>query len=84
MRRALWEYVISWVGGRLNPSAADSTKDNARTLAFLNSRWSEAAVVDLVDVGEKTFVIKMHGKHAPVVCLVVERSSSPSCFNTDR
>jgi hypothetical protein len=84
MQRALMDYAINWMGGRVNPSDADSSKDNVKARAFLTSRWSEAAIVDSVAVGPKSFFVKMHGRYAPVMCFIVQRSNGPSCFDTDR
>jgi hypothetical protein len=79
LRRALDEFASVWMAGIVNPSVADSTKDNGRARAYLRSRWSEAAGIDSVAVGSKALYVRLSGRYAPVSCVITYDSNAPLC-----
>ncbi|MEP6733067.1 MAG: hypothetical protein ABJE10_20660 [bacterium] len=83
LRRALDDFAQAWMDGWVaHRPAFDSTADSEKARAYLTSRWNQAAFVDSVVVGPKTFYVRLRGRYAPITCVVHERSSAPSCDNS--
>ena len=83
MSSALYDFTLQWMSGIVNPSIADSTKDNGKARAYLLRRSNAAAIIDSVAVGKEGYYIRMHGRYAPVSCVLTSHLNHAACTRPD-
>lgn len=66
--KALTGFLITSSGAINSDGAADSTHSAPMGRAFLESRWSDALVVEHVEASDTSFSVRLRGRFVPIVC----------------